>query len=534
MGPRAGEAAARLGKPLLPWQQHVFDVALEIDTSTGFLAYSEIDLIAMRQQGKTEIMLPAMTHRCTGFTADLAAWVRTELGIDVPDPGPQQVLYTAQTQDKAREKWRDIHLERLKASAYYRPRRQFSYRLQRNTEAITWSATGSMWRPGATTGKTGGTGDTLDLGVIDEAWSRPDKRTELGMRPAMLTRPWKQLWIASMVPGLSRALPADWPYLSEKIRIGRARVEAGIRHTVCYMEFSAAEGLDPADPDTWYSCMPALGYTISERAVRADYDSMIESGAVGVADFNAEYLGWAPKGSTPTWVLLPADLWRVDRLDQASAIDGQPALAVEMSEHRDRAWIGAAGWRPDGDYHVEIVEPGYKVPADVRGVDWVERRLVDIAERQEALCVVIDPRRPAGSLIVPLENRGIKVITPSQPVVAGACGRFYDATGANAEAEDPTLLWHLGQRELDRALSQARPLATPGGGFVFVRRGESAELGPLYAVTLAMLGLDLSGTPGDYDLSQSVDTTRRCRCDRTIYPDDDGVWRHVDYSPACV
>jgi hypothetical protein len=41
--------------------------------------------------------------------------VRAELGHDVPDPGPQAVLYTAQRADDARKKWRKIHVARLQA-----------------------------------------------------------------------------------------------------------------------------------------------------------------------------------------------------------------------------------------------------------------------------------------------------------------------------------------------------------------------------------------------------------------------------------
>lgn len=475
MGPKIAAVAGWLGKPLMPHQRYIADVAGEIDPATGLLAYSEVVLIGPRQAtGKTELLLPVMAHRCLGFE----------------HAGPQSVLYTTQTADKAREKWRDVHLARLRASRAPALRGKFTWRLQRNSEAIMWR-NGSMWSPGSTTGKTGGTGDTLDVGVIDEAWSRPDARTELGMRPAMMTRDWRQLWIASMIPGLSRAAPGTWPYLRHKRQVGRARVEADVRHGMAFFDFAAPPGLDPADPATWWLAMPGLGRTVSERVVAADYTAMADT-ATGLVDFEAEYLGWEPMDTTPRWTLIRKETWQA-RQDLGSYIEGRPALSVEINEDRTRAWINAAGRRPDGHWHVEVLEPGYKIAAGVAGIGWVEPRLWEIVEDHKPWTVALDPRRPAVSLKVQLQNRGVDVTTPNQQDIAGACGRFYDATGEELpEGVEPDVwLFHLGQPEVERALAGARKYDMGEGAFTFVRKGAAAELGPLYGIVLAMLGYDV-------------------------------------------
>ena len=532
LGGQVAAIAARLGKPLMPHQRYIVDVVLELDPETGLLPYSEVVVIGPRQAtGKTELLLPVMTHRCVGFGPELTAWVRRELGIALPAPGPQTVIYTAQTADDARKKWRDVHVKRLQASYY---RRQFTPRLRQNFEAMDWR-NGSMWSPASTTGKTAGTGDTIDLPVIDEAWSRPDARTELGMRPASMTRVWRQLWVLSMIPGLSRALPGTWPYLAHKRQVGRARVEAGVRYGTAFFDFSAADGLDPADPQTWWSCMPGLGRTVTERAVREDFDAM------DLVDFCAEYLGWAPLERKPRWTLLPEEVWRKLR-DPSSSIVGRPALSIEMPEDRSTAWIVSAGRRADGHSHVEVVEPGARIAQGVPGVEWVLPRALDIYEDNDAYGFVIDPRRPAASLITSLRNRGIPVLTPVQHEIAGACGRFYDATGAETFAagggeQELELLarrvFHLGQPELDRAVAGAKPLDVGNGAFVFVKKGSSAEICTLYGATLAMHGLDV-WDPDDYDLAESVDSSRPCeRCGRQVYVHD-GSWLHCeDDSPEC-
>lgn len=534
LGARISEAAARLGKPLMPHQQHIVDVVGEVDPDTGLLAYSEVVVIGPRQAtGKTELLLPVMTHRCTGFDDRMAAWSRRTFGKsawEVPDPGPQRVLYTAQTADNAREKWRDVHLKRLQSSPY---KRDFEERLQRNMEAFIWR-NGSTWSPASTTGRTAGTGDTVDMTVIDEAWSQPDNRTELGLRPAMMTRRWRQLWVMSMIPGLSRAAPGTWSYLAAKRKLGRARVEAGVTRGMAFFDFSAPDGLDPADPATWWTCMPGLGRTVTERAVREDFDAM------PLVDFCAEYLGWEPLVSVPQWSLIRETTWE-GLHDPESAVSGWPALSVEMAEDRSRGVIGVSGRRKDGNWHVAVAEPGYLIPEGTPGVEWILPRLLDLVVEADASCVVIDPRRPANSLIVPLRNRGIKVITPNQQEVAGACGRFYDATGEQVpdtpadgeEAADPSRVRHLGQRGVARALGVARKLELSAGAFTIVGRGTSADLIDLYAVILAMHGAELMdmGEWGD-----SVDWSQPCdRCGRQKYwHDGSQCWLHCeDDSPGC-
>ncbi|WP_422751352.1 hypothetical protein [Micromonospora sp. WMMD1219] len=522
LGGQLAAVADRLGKPLMPHQRHIADVALELDPETGLLAYSEVVVIGPRQAtGKTELLLPMMAHRCVGFGDPLTRWIRQHLGHVVPEPGPQSVVYTAQTADDARKKWRDVHVARLEKSVYGR---QFTARLRQNAEAMIWR-NGSRWSPASTTGKTAGTGDSIDVPVIDEAWSRPDSRTELGMRPASMTRPWRQMWVMSMIPGLSRALPGTWPYLAHKRRVGRARVVAGMTSGTAFFDFSAAPGLDPGDPQTWWSCMPGLGHTVPEKAIREDYEAM------DLVDFSAEYLGWEPMVTTPKWRLIREETWE-NRHDPTSAVQGRPALAVEMARDRSRGVIGVAGRRADRHWHVAVAEPGYQVPAGVTGVEWMLPRVLELVDEADAVAVVIDPRRPANSLIAPLRNREVTVLTPNQQEVAAACGRFYDATGEDADATDdapadPTRLFHLGQASVARALGAAVKLDVGEGAFTIVKRGSGDELIDLYALILAMHGHEVMD-PGDYDIGDSVDQTVPCLvCGRQLYCNN-GQWVHCD------
>lgn len=482
LGPRLGQIAEILGKPLMPWQRQAADVALEVVPGPGPLgfvpAYDQVILVVMRQQGKTEFLFPLMTHRATGFG------------------DAQQIRYTTQTGYEARKKWEDIHVERLEHSPL---KPLFRTRKQLNREAIIWS-NGSHWSPQSPTGKLAG--DTLDLGVIDEGWSRVDDRVELGWRPAMLTRPGRQLWVCSMVPGATRAKNTDSAYLREKMRMGRAMVAAGMTRGTCYIEFGADEGQDPADPATWWGCMPALGRTIQPEAVASDYE------ALDLVDFEAEYLSWWPMDHIPVWTTITERTW-IGLRDRSSKVQGRVALALDANKERTAGFMGIAGRRFDNDYHVEIVEPGHRVPLGTLGLEWMLESALEFVDRHDPLAVVIDPKSAAASLIPLLRNRDVEVMTPNTLEIAGACARFFDATGQevpkalDGEPDAPRVR-HIGQAEVNRAVAGARKLASPTDGtFRWARVGSTTNISPLYCVTLAMHGFELKQYE-DYDVLDSV------------------------------
>jgi hypothetical protein len=466
--------AARLGKPLYDWQRHVADVAGELDPATGLPAYDQVIVIGPRQIGKTELMLPVMTHRCIGFP---------------PQAGPQTLLYTAQKADAARKRWRDVHLERLLRAPSVRrhlanPRDKVGgARLRQNQETIFFR-NGSTWSPGATTATGSGTGESLDMGVIDEAWSRPDDRTELGMLPTMDTRPYAQLWVFSMIPGLSRALPGTWPYLKNKRAEGRARVAADIRYGMAFFDWSVPPDMDPADPRTWRTGHPGIDHSTTETKIRARFESL------DLVDFEAEYLGIEPLGKAPRWTLLRQEVWQ-RFFDPNSTIQGARALSVEIAEDRSAAWVGIVGRRWDGDWHGAIAEPGYKIAAMPGSIGWLEPRVVELVEEEKPCTVVIDPRRPANSLIVPLRNRGFDVLTPNQNDIAGACGRWLDTL--DEDGLGGPRFWHVGQLDLDRAVAGAKKLELSAGAFTLVKKGSAATISPVYTIILAMLGVEVKG-----------------------------------------
>lgn len=438
-----------IGKPLMPWQQHVLDVALEVDPATGLPAHRDIVLTVPRQSGKTTEVLCVTVHRSLGFGR------------------PQRITYTAQTRLAAREKWQYEHVPILHASPLGK---MFRPVYQRGEERLVWN-NGSIYQIESTQ-ETAGHGNTLDLGIIDEAFSRLDAAGEQAMRPAMITRADAQLWVLSTA-GKSKAKS---PYLWEKVKAGRARVEAGTTTGPAYFEWSAPPDADPADPAVWRACMPALGHTISEAAIRAEYETMVDEGKL--AEFRRAYLNQWLDDVAAGWDVIGKEPWEIRGAAEGRP-DGRPAFGIAAS-WPDAEWaaIGSAGGQA-GQRLVQVL--------DLRpGVRWVVDRVVDLV-RHEPCAVVIDPAGPAGQVIADLEDAGVELLKVTAREACHAAGQFYTGIVGN-QSDSPDIL-HYGQPELDGSVADAAKHVI-GDVWRWDRRSTSA---PIEAVTLAAYGHAVRG-----------------------------------------
>lgn len=482
LGGQVAKVAEQLGTPLMPWQRHVADVAFEIDPATGLLWYGEIDLTVPRQSGKTTLILSIAVFRAL---AKVAAWA----------PGPQNIVYTAQTRNDARKKWEDDHVEALKRSIF---KSQFSVRLANGAEAIKWR-NGSKHGITAATEKSGH-GSTLDLGFVDEAFAQIDTRQEQAMKPAMITRDGSQLWVVS-----TAGTPAS-TYLRGKVDRGRKRVLDGQPSRVAFFEWSAPEDADPGDHAVWWACMPALGHTVSLESIQAEYDGM------ELDDFARAYLNQWRDGKAPARVISETD-WTAcrDELSQLADPENDPiSLAVDSTPDQSFAALAMAGIRADGMEHAEVINHR-------PGLSWVVPRCVEIAERRNVTkdddgnpCITLDPAGTAGSLIPEFEAAGWTVTKSTARDMAQACGALYSAIvppPADDNPADDAPEWvrtfrHRGQASLDAAIGSAikRPL---GDAWAWSRKA-TGDICPLVAVTLARFSRARYVDDGaDYDVLSS-------------------------------
>ena len=474
LGPRLARVHSKLTphKPPMPWERDLYDIAGEIDPATGDPWYREIDMLVLRQAGKTTVVRTMLTDASL-FT--VAAEVR----------------YTAQN--------RLMALQRLETD-FYNPIKNspisafLDMRVGRRTGLPGFSGktgqehiaftNGSHWRIDSVK-TTSGHGPTLNKGAIDEAFAHQDGRVEASMRPAMITVPDAQLLVASAAgDSTSTYLRAKTTSARDRLQVELSKPMHERTSRVLYLEYAAPHEADRADPATWWATHPALGYTITEAAIAADFEGM------EAEDFDRAYLGWWLQRKAKEWVI-PKDDWDRNALAEDEwAYAGEPVWSIDVNPERTTASIGLAGRSLEGRCFVDVVERREGAPT------WTVDRLVELRRRHGGNHVgLIDSAR---SQAPDLEANGFVVHRLSAQDRTDACGAFYD------DAMDHKLR-HVHDEELDDAIAAAsKRFMTQEGGFIWARGRSLRDITPLYAATVARFVWVLVAADLDYDPMQGI------------------------------
>jgi len=308
--------------------------------------------------------------------------------------------------------------------------------------------------------------------------------------------------VSALLPTLSARPNAQVVYsgsavdqLTHEHGLVKARIrEAGIAgkdHALAYFEWSLPYDSPEEvpvdvleDAEAWRSVNPAMAYgRISEEFIRS-----VELPTLGPRGFAVERLGvgdW-PATDLESGAMIHLDDWlRLE--DRDSELFDPVCLAFDVSPDRNGA-IAAAGRNAEGHFHVEITDSR-------QGTNWIAARLVGLARQHGPLVIVCDERGPGASLIHEVSEAlldvGYELELASGAQNAQACGLIVDAV------RDQTLR-HRGDDRITNAIRGAgtRPL---GDAWSWARRHSSANISPLFAITLALWAA--SGAP---DLSKEL------------------------------
>lgn len=453
----------------MPWQQYVADVAMELDAD-GNLFYRRVVVTVPRQSGKTTLILPVFVHRC------IAEFPGGKLETGARK---QTVVYTAQTRNDARKKWIKEFVPLLEQSAL---RNQFHKRLTNGSEGLDF-LNGSTFDLMATMDKSGH-GDTVDLGIIDEAFAQDDDRLEQAVEPAMITRRSPQFWIISTAgPNEERS-----PYLWSEVEAGRRQMETGEESRTAYFEWSLGPDDDPSDIDVVAARHPAVGYTITvdDLAERRDRALLKDD----LAGFRRAYCNVWNTTEVKAPAKIPADRWALTIGPKTTAGKGEITMAYGITMDGKHSSI-AVGAGTLADPYVEVIE--HKAEAS-----WVPSRLVELVKSWGPIAVGFNNNGPAAAqaaaVLEAFRAAGVStdlLVPVNVQQYKQACGAFFtdvveDAVGADGLpiVGRPRLVRPDGQGPLDVAVAEAseRPL---GDAWAWDIRNATVPLSPLEAVTVA-------------------------------------------------
>src|SRR5690606_24788951 len=189
----------------------------------------------------------------------------------------------------------------------------------------------------------------------------------------------------------------------------RTKALGGESRRVGYLEWSMDDDGDPYDLAQIAKANPALN-------IRTGLEELLEDLEDFSADGFARERGGCWKFAGTEAVIDPESWARVG--DGASTVTDPVAFAVDIGPLRDTASIAVAGARPDGLYHVEVID-------NRTGTDWILPRLTQLIAQWSPVAVVVDG--PASSVVPELESLRVPVYKTSPAELGTACGMFYDA-----------------------------------------------------------------------------------------------------------
>ncbi|MEE6280157.1 hypothetical protein [Georgenia sp. MJ170] len=474
-----------LGISLFPWQEWLLKHALEL-LPDGSPRFRTVVVLVARQNGKSTLSqvlalfwLYVMQHRL--------------------------VVGTAQTLDLAEEVWAEA-VELAEGTPELADMIEHVVQTNgRKSLEVAIPDVGTVRYKVQTASRKGGRGLSGDLILLDELREHQSWQAWAAVTKTTMARAHAQVW------ALSNAGDATSVVLRHLRRMAHLAIgdpdglnkddgldleledlegmeQAGLEvdevdEALGIFEWSATPDCDKWDRGEWAQANPSLNHPggIGERAVASACATDPE-----VEVFRPEVLCQWNEGSNEG--PFPPGAWQAGE-DKASAVPlGEPVMyCLDVEHDRTRSYIAVAGFRRDGDVHVEVV-------AQRTGVEWALDWFEERADPEDPLPVVVQARgAPVSSLIKRLQAiDGLEVIEWGGSELGGWCGAFYDAVRAHdwtpstrdEETWDdrPMRVWHRSQPVLNLAATTAvsKPL---GDSWAWNRKASPYGCAPLVAVT---------------------------------------------------
>ena len=460
-------AESVLGMKLHPWQKWLFIHALEIidlDDGSWVLRFRTVVVLVGRQNGKTTM----------GAVLSLFFLYALRSGL---------IIGTAQDLEQAEDTWAmcvDI------AEADEELSEQIAHIWRTNGAKRLQLTGGRDYRVKASTRKAG-RGKSADLVLLDELREHQNFESYAALSKTGIAKKSALLWcISNAGDGTSVVLR----HLRMKAHAALGDPDGIVAATgdaqsvpdemledsaIGIFEWSANPNLPITSTEAWRQANPSLGYTITERAIRASCADDPED------VFKTECLcQWVTAAVTPPF---PIGAWEkgIDN-DSQIAPDSPLWWGVDISDDRNRSSIAVCGLTHERKHHVELVE--YRP-----GVGWLQGWFAERAPRYHGMKVALQVKGAPVAAMADIIGAvdGVEIVPCQGADVAGWCGRVWDAVAAcDDESEsDSVPIIHRSQPALDLAANIAATRPLGDGAWAWDRKKSLEDISPLVAVTMA-------------------------------------------------
>lgn len=345
-GARIAKIAMALGKPLMPWQRQVVDVATEHEAD-GRYRYELVLITVPRQSGKTTLVGPVQLDRV------------------IVNPGIR-AFYTAQTGKDARSRFRDlvslVQGSPLDAVAEYRNSQgDEGIKFPNGSELKIFAPVMAALH-----------GETPPLVTLDEIWEYDevlgDAMLEGAIIPAQMTLSGsRQVWMISTAGSALSTFMRKWVDRGRETALHQ-NGESGHKPwpKMAFFEWGLAEGDDPYDPDAIERFHPAVGQVINGAELTAG--ELLATDVTRATWLRAFCNVWT-EAVNP---LFSVEDWNA-RAEDPVGVPHRSEIAVtyEISADGD-AGVVMASWRD------ELGAPCNRVLHAAPGTTWMHDLLVDI------------------------------------------------------------------------------------------------------------------------------------------------------------
>jgi hypothetical protein len=348
-----------VGVELMPWQRWLFIHAMET-LPDGRFRFRTVLVLVARQNGKTT------------WVEIKNLWKMYVLRVPL-------VIGTAQNLDISEESW-DKAVEIAESIPDLAA--EIAHVDKTNGKKALKLVNGSRWKIAAASRK-GGRGLSGDDVNLDELREHHTWESWAAVTKTTMARAKAQIWAITNA-GDDRSVVLN--SLHESALAAIQATEAGEppdEDAAGLFEWSAPDDCAIDDPQMQALANPSAGYPqgITFAALRSAAKTDPEP------VFRTECLCQRVPDLQPSKIPLTA--W-VKCADSTSKMVGGIVLSWEVSWDRSYGAIGAAGYRPDGIPHLELVDY-------LQGTDWMAGRFGELVKRHQVLAVVFNPAGPGAS-----------------------------------------------------------------------------------------------------------------------------------------